>query len=233
MLAWRGIDPLKRRVSLIGYRTNGDQPVRSLSRSLSSDSNSLSSRRSADCNCCWCAREAARCAWNSSRAWSIASSGAPCSRAALSVASGWLEPSELCTKRLRLRASSSQASSFQYSVNLRTGEQRGRMQDDLGSESDRAVILREFTLKPLDPCSPTRHAYSTGCSGSSPAVCWRSRCRVFAPRWSDGRTYVLPLGGPEAFARIETEDCKKKQKRERDIACICVCLTVTRGAMPL
>lgn len=111
--------PLKCRVSFIRQR-NADQPVRSLSRSLSSDSNSLSSRRSADCNCCWCAREAARCAWNSSRAWSIASSGAPCSRAALRVASGWLEPSGLCTKRLRLRASSSQASSFQYSANLRT-----------------------------------------------------------------------------------------------------------------
>lgn len=49
----------------------------------------------------------------------MASSGPPCSSAAFNVASGWLDPKGLWTNRFLLLASSSQASNFQNSFNLK------------------------------------------------------------------------------------------------------------------
>lgn len=56
--------------------------------------------------------------------WRIASSGAPCSKAALRVASGWLEPRGLWTNLFRLLASSSHESSFQNSGVLEEASNR-------------------------------------------------------------------------------------------------------------
>lgn len=50
----------------------------------------------------------------------MASSGAPCSIAALRLASGCVVPRGLCTKRFLLLASSSHASNFQNSLILKT-----------------------------------------------------------------------------------------------------------------